>query len=97
MSYFEQYFNLFGQKTLRYYTRPINLARFDHLEWTWKHEGLERIEQYFSEVKQFPVLSAEMAAELSHADQLSLQAGLSGSDPAGLYQPVKASNNNSGR
>jgi hypothetical protein len=90
MSYFEQYFNLYGQKTLRYYTRPINLARFDHLEWTWKNEGLGRIEDYFSEVKQFTVLSAEMAAELSNADQLSLMAGLSGSNPAGLYQPIKA-------
>jgi hypothetical protein len=60
------------------------------LEWTWKNEGLGRIEDYFSEVKQFTVLSAEMAAELSNADQLSLMAGLSGSNPAGLYQPIKA-------
>jgi hypothetical protein len=90
MSYFEQYFNLYGQKTLRFYTQPINLARFDHLEWAWKNNGLLSIEHYFSEVKRFPVISAEMAAELSNVDQLSLEAGLAGSNPAGLYQPIKA-------
>jgi hypothetical protein len=89
MSYFEQYFNLYGQKTLRFYSRPVNLARFDHLEWAWKNDGLKRIEDYFSGVRQFPVLSAEMAAELSVLDQLSLEAGLAGSNPAGLYQPIK--------
>ncbi len=89
MSYFEQFFNVYGQKTLRYYTRPINLARFDHLEWTWKHDGLKKIEQYFSEVKQFPVLPAEIAGGLSYADERSLTAGLYSSNPAGLYQPIK--------
>jgi hypothetical protein len=90
MSYFEQYFNLYGQKTLRFYSLPVNLARFDYLEWSWKHDGLEIIEDQFSKVKQFPVLSAEMAAELSRLDRLSLEAGMTGSNPAGLYQPIKA-------
>jgi hypothetical protein len=89
MSYFEQYFNLYGQKTLRFYTQPINLARFDHLEWAWKNDGLISIEHYFSEVKRFPVISTEMVAELSNVDQLSLGAGLAGSNPDGLYQPIK--------
>ena len=33
MSYFEQYFNLAGERTLRGYGRPVNLARFDGLRW----------------------------------------------------------------
>jgi len=89
MSYFEQFFNLYGQKTLRFYTRPINLARFDHLEWTWKSTDLVCIEHYFLEVKRFPVISAEMAEVLSGVDQLSLEAGMAGSNPAGLFQPIK--------
>jgi len=50
MSYFEQYFNLAGERTLRGYGRPVNLARFDRLHWMtsaedlwWIAEHLERI------------------------------------------------------
>ncbi len=32
MSYFNIYFNLRGERTLRRYSRPVNLARFDHLQ-----------------------------------------------------------------
>jgi hypothetical protein len=33
MSYFEHYFNEGGEKTLRNYSRPVNLARFDKIGW----------------------------------------------------------------
>ena len=33
MSYFEHYFNLNGEKTLRRYSRPVNLKRFDRIGW----------------------------------------------------------------
>src|SRR5581483_474376 len=33
MSYFNIYFNLRGERTLRRYSRPANLARFDRLNW----------------------------------------------------------------
>jgi hypothetical protein len=33
MSYFEHYFNLRGERTLRGHGRPVNLARFDRLNW----------------------------------------------------------------
>src|SRR6478752_7460841 len=32
MSYFEHYYNLDGEKTLRAYSRPLSLARFDNLQ-----------------------------------------------------------------
>ena len=33
MSYFEHYYNLAGERTLRGHGRPVNLARFDGLHW----------------------------------------------------------------
>ena len=33
MSYFNIYFNLRGERTLRRYSRPVNLARFDDRNW----------------------------------------------------------------
>jgi len=34
LSYFEQFFNVAGEKTLRAYTLPLDLTRFDALGWT---------------------------------------------------------------
>src|SRR5205085_8528628 len=33
MSYFEDYYNLEGERTLRTYSRPVNLRRFDRIGW----------------------------------------------------------------
>src|SRR5881409_4124542 len=33
MSYFYAYFNLRRERTLRTFSRPVNLARFDNLDW----------------------------------------------------------------
>ena len=42
MSYFEDYFNVNGVRTLRGYTAPIDLRRFDRLNWLWDDAGLRR-------------------------------------------------------
>ncbi len=40
MSYFNIYFNLRGERTLRRYSRPVNLTRFDRLNWmTTEHRA----------------------------------------------------------
>ncbi len=36
LSYFEQYFNTAGMKTLRAYTRPFNLAKLDSVGWMYQ-------------------------------------------------------------
>ena len=33
MSYFEHYYNPAGERTLRTYSRPVNLTRFDRMGW----------------------------------------------------------------
>src|SRR5215218_5817695 len=43
MSYFEVFFNLKREKTLRGYTLPLDLARFDRLRWTTRDETMEEI------------------------------------------------------
>ncbi len=40
LSYFNIYFNLRGERTLRRYSRPVNLARFDAEEWTTSEEDI---------------------------------------------------------
>ena len=40
ISYFHEYLNLDGEKTLRSYTKPIDLSRFDHMHWTTDEKNL---------------------------------------------------------
>lgn len=89
MSYFEDFYNVNGQKTLRSYTRPVNLQRFDKVGWMWRNEGADAIEQYLYKLKRIPLLNEEMAARLSPMDKLSYQAGMLGVNEAGLYKPQK--------
>jgi hypothetical protein len=89
MSYFEQYYNVTGEKTLRGYTRPVNLEMFDPLEWMTKDEPLERIAQRLDTVSRTPLLTEGMIERLTPVDGRSLRAGLLGADETGLYRPEK--------
>jgi hypothetical protein len=86
MSYFEQYYNLEREKTLRGYTGPLNLKRFDRLNWMRADETMELIAQRTEEIRRVMLIGAEMEKRLSLVDERSYQAGLTGSDPNGLYK-----------
>jgi len=87
MSYFEQYYNINHEKTLRGYTIPLNLKKFDRYEWMIKDKPLDLIAQRLDEIRKFDILTSAMIARLATVDERSYQTGLSGSNPAGLYQP----------
>ena len=87
MSYFEDFFNVHGVKTLRYYTRPINLKKLDRVDWMNSSAGVDWIEVYLKSVKRVPLLTTAQAALLNPMDQRSISAGTLGINPAGTYQP----------
>ncbi len=87
LSYFEDYFNVQGLKTLRGYTWPLDLRAFDRLGWEWRDAGVDAIEQRLGRLRRTYLLTPEMAAALSPVDRRSLTAGLFGSDPDGLFKP----------
>ncbi len=80
MSYFEGYINLRGDRTLRAYSRPVNLARFDrrHPGWMTAEEDLWWIPEHLMEIRHTPLLTAAMVRGLARADRRSLAAGLVG-------------------
>ena len=86
MSYFEDFFNSAGEKTLQGYRSPINLKVFDSLDWMTSDAGLETLSSAMDRYKVHPLISAEMAAGLSPVDERSLRAGLLGSNPDGLFK-----------
>lgn len=87
LSYFEDYFNVHGQKTLRGYTRPVNLQSYDRLEWLWRDAGADAIEQRLLKLKSIPLVSQAMAEQFVPVDELSYKAGMLNVNAAGLYKP----------
>src|SRR5713101_2118198 len=55
MSYFEHYYNPDGEKTLRSYSRPVSLARFDSIHWMTSEEPLWPIPEFLFDIKHTPL------------------------------------------
>ena len=80
MSYFADYYNTKGEKTLRTFsTRPVNLARFDRIQWMTTEQDLWLIGDHLGEVSHTPLLSPAMIRGLDRLDRRSFRAGLTGS------------------
>lgn len=80
LSYFPHYFNLKGERTLRgYATRPVNLRRFDYLNWMTSEENLPQIPEYLYEIAHTPLITPEMARRLTRMDRPLFEAGKCGS------------------
>ena len=84
-SYFESYFNLKGEKTLRAFSAPFHLSRFDRLEWTFRDDHLPYIAERLDGSRHFRILTQQMERALLRVDPRSMQAGMLGADPAGLH------------
>ena len=87
MSYFEQFYNVGREKTLRGYTVPLNLKAFGRINWMTSDEPLERIGKQLDKIRKIRVLSRRMVAGLSPVDDRAYQAGLLGAIKRGLYSP----------
>jgi hypothetical protein len=88
MSYFEDFYNVLGEKSLRGFTVPLDLSRLDGLAWMETDDGLDAVAQRLDALDRTPVLTAGMVAGLSRLDARSLAAGMLGADQDGLYRPV---------
>jgi hypothetical protein len=89
MSYFEVYYNTGGEKTLRSYSTPVDLSRFDDLDWPSRDEAVEPIVLRLDSARHHELLSRAMIDGLSPVDDRSYRANLMGVDPAGLYAADK--------
>ena len=89
MSYFDFYFNTDGDKSLRSYSRPLDLTIYDHRKWTTTEEDLEFIGDKLEQMRHYPVVSKKMIKNLKRASDIMLKAGMLGSKAEGLFKPVK--------
>jgi hypothetical protein len=75
MSYFEHYYNLKGEKTLRTYSRPVNLKRFDSIGWMTAVEDVWAIPEHLVVIPHIPLLAPGADRRLARMDARLFAAG----------------------
>jgi hypothetical protein len=68
MSYFNIYFNMRRERTLRTYSRPVNLARFDRLSWMTTEEQVWFIPYHLVDIPHIKLLRPGMVKRLNRVD-----------------------------
>jgi hypothetical protein len=81
MSYFEHFYNLRGEKTLRGFSRAVNLTRFDRIDWMTSEKDPWAIPQYLCEIPHRPVLTPAQIRGLTRMDRRLFDAGRLGAAP----------------
>jgi hypothetical protein len=79
MSYFEHFYNPRGQKTLRAYSRPMNLGRFDRIDWMIAEKDVWPIPERLCEIPHRQLMTQAQIRGLNRMDQRLYDAGLLGS------------------
>lgn len=75
LSFFHEYFTDDGKKTMRSYSLPIDLSRFDKRGWMTSEKPVFYIPQYIDRVKHYPVLPKDAAKTMRKADMVEREAG----------------------
>jgi hypothetical protein len=83
MSYFEGYLNHRWERTLRAYSRPIDLSRFDrrHPGWMTSSADLWWIPEYLVHVRHVRIMTPAMVRDLHRVDARSMASALVGFRP----------------
>jgi hypothetical protein len=81
MSYFDDYYNWDGERTLRAYSRPVSLARFDGIGWMTSEDDLWPITDHLARIAHTKLVPAAAARSLPNVDRRSYRAGLHGAPP----------------
>ena len=78
LSYFEQYYNLRGERTLRSYSRPVNLARLDSRHWMTAEDDVWCVPELLIAARHYPLVPDRVARALPRLDRRSFEAGMHG-------------------
>jgi hypothetical protein len=74
LSYFNIYFNLRRERTLRRFSVPVNLKRFDRQNWMTTDKPVWFIVYHLFEIKHYPLITPTMAKHLHRVDERLFQA-----------------------
>lgn len=74
MSYFHEYTNSDGKRTLRKYSLPVDLSIFDNDNWMTSEEDIWEIPNYLTEIEHHAILSKKQIKNLRICDQIEMKA-----------------------
>jgi hypothetical protein len=69
LSYFNTYFNLRGERTLRRFSQPVNLARFDDRHWMTSDKDIWFVAEYLCDIPHRPLLKRGLEKHLTRVDR----------------------------
>lgn len=75
LSYFHEYFDKKGFKTLRRYSKPVDLSRFDKEGWMTNEKDNWFVAQHLVEVEHLRILTRSQMASLRRADAIEIEMG----------------------
>ena len=75
MSYFEHYYNPAGEKTLRSYSRPVKMRRFDRIDWMIAKEDLWAISDYLFSIPHRRLITSAVERRLTRMDRRTFASG----------------------
>ncbi|MBA3651238.1 MAG: hypothetical protein H0W66_07110, partial [Chthoniobacterales bacterium] len=78
LSYFHIYFNLRGERTLRRYSRPVNLTQFDDYEWMTSKENIWVVPNHLCDIPHRPLLGPAQIKALTRVDARTIQGEITG-------------------
>lgn len=76
ISYFPAYFNLRREKTLRTFSRPVDLRRFDDRDWMTSDKDVWFIPEHLLTISHTPIVSSAVGKRLHRMDERDFKAGL---------------------
>ena len=78
LSYVDHYYNLRGERTLRAYAGPVNLARLDGKHWMTAEEDVWSVPELLIAARHYPLFPNKVARALPRLDKRSFEAGMYG-------------------
>ena len=78
MSYFNIYFNMRGERTLRTFSRPVNLARFDDRQWMTTEKPIWFIVYHLLDIHHYKLLPPGMSKRLHRVDERTFRGEILG-------------------
>ncbi len=87
MSYFESFYNLNKEKSLRQFTVPLNLSRYDKKRWEFVDKPMEEIGLKLSYIPVTKLMTLQQIRSLKSIDNRTYKAGMVGAVRKGIYRP----------
>ncbi|MEW6403711.1 MAG: hypothetical protein AB1649_18100 [Chloroflexota bacterium] len=85
MTYFEHYLNTTREKTLRSFTRPMDLTKYPDTRWPYDEAAANRLYKQFYKRKEIPLITTSMVKRLSPVTKRNFKAETLGTDMSQVF------------